>query len=194
MARLCFCFAAIFGAFANAQGDLAALLQTQPDLSTFLSAVNAVPGLNRTLSTSSNITIFAPTNSAFEDLVTQDTPEAAAVRDRNSTTIQALLVRHVFNGYYTASAFSDIPLWIQSQLTPGYRNDVQPFGNVTSGYYAGVVMNGPDVNVISGELEVSRVTQAVRYFAYRSKCRSILTLSRTSLSVMVSLSTKLTTF
>ena len=148
--------------FATAQGDLGGLLAAQPDLSILLDAVSAVPGLNQTLSTSSEpITIFAPINSAFDILLQQDVPEAAAVAERNSTTIEALLVRHVFKGYFTSDLISNTPVWIESMLTPEYRNDVQPFGNITGGANAGVVLNGGDVEVISGELTISTVTEAV---------------------------------
>ena len=147
--------------FVAAQGDIAALLATQPDLSTLLSAVTAVQGLAQTLSTSSNITIFAPINSAFDQLLQQDVPEAAALRNRNSTTIEALLVRHVFKGYFSSDVVTDDIAWIESLLTPEYRNEVQPFSNTTGGMNAGVVLNGDDVTVIAGELTLPEVVEAV---------------------------------
>jgi uncharacterized surface protein with fasciclin (FAS1) repeats len=158
-----FCTSLVLLGRVAAQGDLAALLATQPDLSALLHAVSTVRGLNATLSATSNITIFAPINSAFEEVASQDSPEAEALNNRNSTTIEALLVRHVFQGYYPAEVVTESPAWIQSLLTPEYRNDVQPFANTTGGAYAGVVRNRANVNVISGELTVSNVVEAVSW-------------------------------
>jgi len=54
-------------ALCTAQGDLASVLQSQPDLSTLLDLV-VLANLTDTLSAASNITIVAPTNDAFADL------------------------------------------------------------------------------------------------------------------------------
>ncbi|KAF7192175.1 Fasciclin-like arabinogalactan protein [Pseudocercospora fuligena] len=148
-----------FSSFANAQGDLAALLQTQPELSTLLDLAT-LAGVNETLSTSSNITIFAPTNEAFEALLQLEVPESEAVRNRNVTTVRALLDNHVFRGYHPSSSIGDVPTFVQSFVTPDQRNDVQPFTSIQGGQYNGLVKNGNDVNVISGELAVANVTMA----------------------------------
>ncbi|KAK7956533.1 uncharacterized protein PG986_005755 [Apiospora aurea] len=142
-----------------AQGDLAGLLASQPDLSTLLELVGLVDGLAETLAAASNITIVAPTNQAFAQ-VPRDTPEGQAVELRNdSIAIGALLANHVFKGAYPAEAVTEIPLFAQTLLDDSYVSAVQPFSNFTGGAYNGLVKNGKDVCVLSGEQTISTITQ-----------------------------------
>jgi uncharacterized surface protein with fasciclin (FAS1) repeats len=144
-----------------AQGDIAALLASQPDLSTLLELVSLVDGLAETLAGSSNITILAPTNAAFA-AVPRDTPEGAAIEYRNETVaVAALLSNHVIRGAYPASSISDIPLFVQTLVDGSFITPTQPFSNFTGGQYNGLVKNGKDVCVLSGEQTISTVTQAV---------------------------------
>ncbi|EDU42841.1 Secreted and surface protein containing fasciclin-like repeats [Pyrenophora tritici-repentis] len=143
-----------------AQGDLGALLASQDDLSTLLELVGLVDGLAETLSAASNITIFAPTNQAFAD-VPRDVPEGEAVEYRNNTiAIAALLANHVFKGVYPAEVITDVPTFAQTLLDSSYEDYRQPFSNFTGGAYNGLVKNGEDVCVLSGEQTISTVTQA----------------------------------
>ncbi|RYO26443.1 hypothetical protein AA0113_g12462 [Alternaria arborescens] len=143
-----------------AQGDLGALLASQPDLSTLLELVGLVDGLADTLSAASNITIFAPTNDAFA-AVPRDVPEGQAIENKNDTiAIGALLANHVFKGVYPASVITDIPTFAQTLLDSSYVNEIQPFSNFTGGAYNELVKNGEDVCVISGEQTISTVTEA----------------------------------
>lgn len=145
-----------------AQGDIVALLQSQPDLSTLLELVSLVDGLADTLASSSNITIVAPTNQAFAN-VPRDIPEGEAIEYRNDTiAIGALLANHVFKGVYPSNVISDVPTFAQTLLDISYTNERQPFSNFTGGAYNGLVKNGKDVCIISGEQTVSTVTEAVR--------------------------------
>jgi uncharacterized surface protein with fasciclin (FAS1) repeats len=145
----------------TAQGDLASLLQSQSDLSTLLELVGLVDGLADTLAGSSNITIFAPTNEAFES-VPGDIPEGEAIALRNdSVAIGALLSNHVFQGLLPASAVTDVPVFAQSLCDTTFENARQPFCGFTDGQYAEFVLNGEDVCIISGEQAISTVTEAV---------------------------------
>lgn len=144
---------------AVAQGDLAGLLATRPELSTLLDLIN-LTGLNSTLSTSSNITIVAPTNDAFAS-VDPMIPEGMALANRNSTSLAALLVNHVFNGSYPVEDVVEVPTFAQTLLTPAYQNDIQPFTDITGGNYNGLIRNGDGVQVLSGEFTVSNVIEAV---------------------------------
>lgn len=147
-----------------AQGDLAALLASQDDLSTLLELVSLVDGLADTLSSASNITIMAPTNQAFAN-VPRDIPEGEAIELRNNTiAIGALLANHVFKGVYPSNVITDVPTFAQTLLDDSYITDRQPFSNFTGGAYNGLVRNGDDVCILSGELTVSTVTEAVRIF------------------------------
>ncbi|TDZ35282.1 Fasciclin-like arabinogalactan protein [Colletotrichum spinosum] len=143
-----------------AQGDLAALLASQDDLSTLLELVGLVDGLAETLSSSSNITIVAPTNEAFAK-VPRNIPEGEAIELRNdSVAIGALLANHVFKGVYPSSAVTNLPTFAQTLLDDSYVIARQPFSNFTGGAYNGLVRNGDDVCIISGEQTISTVTQA----------------------------------
>ena len=157
---------AILAGTSVAQGDIGALLASQPDLSTLLELVGLVDGLADTLSVASNITIFAPTNDAFA-AVPRDVPEGQAIENKNDTiAIGALLANHVFKGVYPASVITDIPTFAQTLLDSSYVNEIQPFSNFTGGAYNELVKNGEDVCVISGEQTISTVTEAVSIHHY----------------------------
>ena len=153
-----------------AQGDVAALLRSQPDLSTLLELVGLVDGLADTLAATSNITIFAPTNQAFVN-VPRDIPEGEAIEFRNNTiAIGALLANHVFKGVYPSNVITDVPTYAQTLLDISYIDDRQPFSNFTGGAYNGLVKNGDDVCVLSGEQTISTVTEAVRISRANGLC------------------------
>ncbi|THY85808.1 FAS1 domain-containing protein [Aureobasidium pullulans] len=138
-----------------AQGDLGALLASQPDLSTLLELVGLVDGLADTLSAASNITIFAPTNNAFAR-VPRNEPEGAAIEFRNETiAVAALLANHVFKGVYTSDVITDVPTFAQTLLNSSYITPTQPFSNITGGAYNGPVKNGDDVCILSGKQTIS---------------------------------------
>ncbi|KAI8711230.1 FAS1 domain-containing protein [Fusarium sp. LHS14.1] len=143
-----------------AQSDLAALISSQDDLSTLASLLALVPDIAETLASASNITIFAPTNKAF-DSVPRDIPEGEAIELKNdSVATGALLSNHVFQGYYPAEAVTNKPLFVQTLLDATFVNQRQPFGNFTGDQYNGIVKDGDDVVVISGEETLSYVTEA----------------------------------
>jgi uncharacterized surface protein with fasciclin (FAS1) repeats len=144
-----------------AQGDIAALLASQSDLSTLLELVSLVPGLADKLAGSSNITIVAPTNEAFA-AVPRDVPEGEAIEYKNNTiAIGALLANHVFKGVYPSDVITNTPTFAQTLLDISYIDYRQPFSNFTGGQYNGLVRNGEDVCIISGENTISTVTEAV---------------------------------
>ncbi|KAL4406721.1 hypothetical protein CABS03_11160 [Colletotrichum abscissum] len=158
--RLSILSAFLMAGVSMAQGDIAALLASQPDLSTLLELVSLVPGLADTLASSSNITIVAPTNQAFAN-VPRDVPEGEAIEYRNNTiAIGALLANHVFKGVYPSNVITDVPTFAQTLLDISYIDYRQPFSNFTGGAYNGLVKNGEDVCILSGEQTISTVTQA----------------------------------
>ncbi|KAF2728816.1 FAS1 domain-containing protein [Polyplosphaeria fusca] len=158
--RLSLLSSALMAGSCLAQGDLGALLASQDDLSTLLELVGLVDGLADILSAASNITIVAPTNEAFAK-VPRDIPEGEAIEFKNDTvSVAALLANHVFKGVYPASVITDIPTFAQTLLNDSYIIPRQPFSNFTGGAYNGLVKNGDDVCIISGEQTVSTVTEA----------------------------------
>lgn len=143
-----------------AQGDLLGLLSSQSDLSTLFELIGLVDGLAETLSGASNITIFAPTDEAFAK-VPRNEPEGAAIEYRNETiAVAALLANHVFKGAYPSDVITNVPTFAQTLLNSSYVTATQPFSNITGGAYNGLVKNGDDVCVLSGEETISTVTQA----------------------------------
>jgi uncharacterized surface protein with fasciclin (FAS1) repeats len=140
-----------------AQGDIASLLSSQDDLRTLLELVSLVDGLADTLAAASNITIIAPTNEAFAK-IPRDIPEGEAVELRN---LGAILANHVFRGVYPSNVVTDVPTFAQTLLDDSYIIARQPFSNFTGGAYNGLVRNGDDVCVLSGEQTISTVTEAV---------------------------------
>ncbi|KAG9254494.1 FAS1 domain-containing protein [Emericellopsis atlantica] len=146
-------------AAAAAQSDLASTLASQDDLSTLLSVLQGLPDLVDALSSATNITIFAPTNDAF-DSVPEDSAIGQAIANNDTTAISALLSNHVYQGQYPADAVMETPVWIQSLLDDSYVSDGMPFSNFTGGQYSGVVLDGDNVVVISGDLTLSTVTEA----------------------------------
>lgn len=146
---------------ALAQGDLAAALLSQPDLSDLVGLAGLIPDVVTALAGASNITILAPTNAAFAAL-SNTSAEGVAVQSRNATAVAALLSNHVIQGLYNSSSIPDrTPAFVQTLLNSSLSNGAQPFTNTTGGQYIGVIRNGADVDVISGGLNVGRVTQAV---------------------------------
>lgn len=127
-------------------------LQIQPDLTKLFAALQLLPDLASTLQVASDITIFAPTDTAFETL-------GADTSDPDATT--ALLSYHVVQGQYPASAIPRSPAYVQTLLTPENHVMGSPAANVTGGQYVGVVNNGTGVQVLSGDLAVSNVVEAV---------------------------------
>jgi uncharacterized surface protein with fasciclin (FAS1) repeats len=152
---------ALMASFCFAQGDLAALLKGQKELSTLLELVGLIPGLAATLSAASNITILAPTNEAFAKLP-RDIPEGQAVELRNDTiAISALLANHVIKGVYPSNVITNIPTFAQTLLNSSYVSAIQPFSNFTGGAYNELVKDGDKVKIVSGEQTISTVTTAV---------------------------------
>lgn len=159
--RLSLCAILLVTGSCFGQGDLAAFLASQDDLSTLLELFNLVDGLADTLSSASNITIVAPTNQAFAN-IPRDVPEGQTIEFRNDTiAIEALLVNHVFKGVYPSNLITNVPTFAQTLLNSSYLSATQPFSNITGGAYNGLVKNGEDVCVLSGEQTISTVTQAV---------------------------------
>ncbi|KAF2825274.1 hypothetical protein CC86DRAFT_467766 [Ophiobolus disseminans] len=99
----------ILASYATAQTMfLTSLLAGNPDLSSFADALG-IPAssfagsLGRT-----PVTIFAPTNAAFE-AVTPSSPEGTAIRNRDRAAVQALLSYHVLQGTYLLTNFTETP-------------------------------------------------------------------------------------
>lgn len=150
--------AAVTGA---ASQDLVSVLQSDPELSTLLGAIQAVPGLADTLNTAVDITVFAPTNSAFE-AVSPDSLEGQAIADSDVPGIASILSYHVVPASIPASAITVAPQFVQTLLTSDNVFAGAAATLVTGGQYVGAqLINGTSVVLTSGLLATSTVTQAV---------------------------------
>ena len=138
--------------------SLQSVLGSTPDLSNLTSYVSLFPDILSTLSTAKNITILAPSNEAFAKFLTS--PAGSAVTTNDTATIQALLTYHVLNGTYPASMITDTPAFIHTLLNN------KAYSNVTGGQVVEAVSMDDKVEIFSGLLANSTVTQAV--------CRSLL--------------------
>ncbi|KAF1970541.1 Fasciclin-domain-containing protein [Bimuria novae-zelandiae CBS 107.79] len=138
--------------------SLTELIQSQPDLSTLGTALSLVPELLDTLGGLQGITILAPTNSAFEALLAQNTTqESFSISQSDAQAVASILAYHVLNGTYTSSDFSGVPTYVNTLLAP--TSGVFP-ANVTEGQNLGLVLNGENATILSGELQSANVVEA----------------------------------
>lgn len=141
--------------------DLVSVLQSDPDLSTLLSAIQAVPGLADTLNAAVNITVFAPTNSAFEE-VCGDSLEGQTIANSDVPGIASILSYHVVPASIPASSITAEPQFVQTLLTSDNVFAGAEATLVTGGQYVGAqLVDGTSVILTSGLLATSTVTQAV---------------------------------
>jgi len=140
--------------------SLVDVISSQADLSTLLDILSISPDLVATLGNASNITIFAPTNSAFAAIPANSTQGLAiAARDINVTT--SLLNYHVLQGNYSSSNFTETPMYYPTLFDNRSIIANIPQANITGGQNLGLFRNGSTYQVISGQLQTSNVVQAV---------------------------------
>ncbi|KAJ4422380.1 hypothetical protein N0V82_002935 [Gnomoniopsis sp. IMI 355080] len=160
--------------------DLVSVLQSDPDLSTLLGAIQAVPGLADTLNAATNITVFAPINAAFAN-VSADSLEGQAIANSDMDGIASILSYHVVPASIPASAITADPQFVQTLLTSGNVFSGASATLVTGGQYIGAqLVDGTSVTLSSGLLATSTVTQAdiAAGGAIVHKIDSVLTLPR----------------
>lgn len=129
--------------------DLAAALNSTDELSTLQSVIPA--GVLETLAGLTNITILAPSNSAFGKIDN----ETLSGLTSNEGLLTALLQYHVLNGTFPSSAITNTSAFVPTALT----NPL--FTNVTGGQVVEGVTSGDNVVFYSGLLTNSTVTTAV---------------------------------
>ena len=163
---------AAFGLLAStiAQNDVVSYFEDhQHYFSTLSSVLKLVPDLADALGSASNVTILAPTNSAFK-AVDPDTIEGQAIANEDVDAISALLAYHVVQGTYGAYQANDIkeiPTWVPTLLDPSYEVDGTPVADVTGGQNVGLIANYTAKNtgilqVLSGNSAYSTIINGVR--------------------------------
>jgi uncharacterized surface protein with fasciclin (FAS1) repeats len=139
--------------------SLTDLIASQPDLSTLGTALGSLPDLVKALSGLSNITILAPTNSAFELLLAQEsTPESEAISSSDAQGIAAILAYHVLNGTYVSTDFSETPAFVNSLFMPSLEGSIRT--NVTDGQNVGLMLKGENATILSAGMPAN-VIEAV---------------------------------
>jgi len=139
------------GAAAQQMNLTAALAANNATLSLLTGLLGTQPSLVSTLAGLSNITILAPSNNALAAFLNSTAGVAAS---KNPDAVAALLTYHVLNGTYPASAFTNSSQFIPTLLTN------TSFANVTGGQRVEASLNGSTVDIFSGLLSKSQVTQA----------------------------------
>ncbi|KAF2828634.1 Fasciclin-domain-containing protein [Ophiobolus disseminans] len=137
-------------AFAQQTPTLAQALNATAELSQLSTVLGLVPELVQALSSAQNITILAPSNSAFGRV-----PNATLQGLTSNTGIlSALLQYHVLNGTYRAAQITNSSAFVPTLLT----NPL--FANVTGGQRVRAIQSNGKVSFFSGLLDNSTVSTA----------------------------------
>jgi uncharacterized surface protein with fasciclin (FAS1) repeats len=153
----------LYAAIVTAQTQyLESLLRLNPDLSSFSNALHNVSSFARSLNGNSNVTIFTPTNQAFDTLLAgSNTPERRAVSGGNKDELEKLLAFHVVSGTYTTANFTTTQTSVN---TLSYRDTGFSSRNLTASEFTGptigLVKNGTNATILSGQMQSSNVVQA----------------------------------
>jgi uncharacterized surface protein with fasciclin (FAS1) repeats len=144
----------------NNQTGLLGLISSQSDLSTLGTLLGQVPDFAQSLSNATNVTILAPINSAFEELLSQTQGQ-----NLSSDIIEALLAYHILNGTYLSDNVTETPTFVSTLLNQSFTIDDEAVTNVTTGQNVGLFLNSNEggnssVVVLSGDLSTSNVTEA----------------------------------
>lgn len=163
--------------YAAAQASNATLnstLTSTPELSNLTSFLNLNPALIQALSSAQNITILAPSDEAFAQLINSSAGEALTT---DAGLVSALLQYHILNGSYTAAQITNLSVFVPTLLNN------ETYSNVTGGQVVEAVKIGNDTVFYSGLLQNTTVTTAVSLVTLQlSKKPSAKWLSRTLIS------------
>ncbi|KKY21267.1 putative beta-ig-h3 fasciclin [Diplodia seriata] len=138
-------------ALAQTTQDLNATLSGIPELSNLTTYLGLVPEVLSSLSGANNITILAPSNDAFNQLMNTSLGTALT---QDPGLIQAVLTYHVLNGTYNSSQITE-----DSQFVPTLLTD-PAYANVTGGQRVEVEEEDDNVVFYSGLLQNATVTRA----------------------------------
>jgi uncharacterized surface protein with fasciclin (FAS1) repeats len=132
--------------------DLVTLLSNNTELSNLTSYLSLFPDFTQTLSGLQNITLLAPNNAAFANLL--NSSAGAALVNNDTALIQALFSYHVLNGTY--ANLSDTQ-FIPTALQP------PQFTNVTGGQRVAVYENDDVTSFVSGLLTTANVSSTLNF-------------------------------
>lgn len=140
------------GALAIPPG-LTEVLTKPSELSTFAKLlIKEQEPLFNSLDRNSGYTILAPTDKAFEAFFASS--QGARFKD-NPSAIFNLLEYHVLQGEFFSSAFTHKPAFVHTLLQDSEYTDV------TGGQVVEVVRRRKFIDIISGELQISKIIKPV---------------------------------
>jgi len=123
--------------------DLTQFLKNQTNLTEFSTLVQNYGDIYATLSFSKDITIFAPSDAAFQKIPYSSL--GGAFETNNSDIVREVLQYHVINGTHPSGSFNG-----SFQFLPTWLNN-QTYANVTGGQTVGVVEQaGNNIVLVSG--------------------------------------------
>jgi uncharacterized surface protein with fasciclin (FAS1) repeats len=111
-----------------------------------------VPDVVQTLSAAQNITILAPSNTAFANLMARN-PRSVELMS-NPRALAGVLQYHVLAGRFLSSDFTTTPKFPATLL-------MAPFANVTGGQKVVLAMVNDTARVFSGYKQMASVVTAV---------------------------------
>ncbi|KAK3311401.1 methyltransferase TYW3-domain-containing protein [Chaetomium strumarium] len=138
-------------AHASAEALTTILANNNATLSTLSNLLPLVPDVVQTLSTARNVTILAPSNTAFANLMMRN-PRSAELM-RNPEALAGVLQYHVLMGKLMSKDFSPTPKFAATLL-------VMPFANVTGGQKVELAMVNETARVFSGYKQMASVVTA----------------------------------
>lgn len=154
--------------------DFITTLNGNPDLSNLTYYLNLFPDFRDKLNSSSNITILAPSNEAFQKTLAN--PSSQLADAKVSGFIDTVLSYHIVNGTLSSSSISNEPQFLPTWLTD------KDWTMLTGGQVVEAVTNNGKPSFISGLKQAAAITQGVG-FAYQYFKESVLKTIRMSNSM-----------
>lgn len=160
--RLSIALTAAFTAFVSAQTppNLTALLSAQPQLSSLVQLLNLVPNITTALASSSNVTLFAPSNQALAAILSGGVSLEQLIQQQR--LIEALLKYHVVKGVVRSTAIRETAAFAPTLLD--FSTPIQGGGavgsNVTGGQVISAQLRNGEVILTTGLRATAKVIQA----------------------------------
>lgn len=144
---------AALASVATAQ-NLTAVIASNPNLRNLTQYLGFFPQIVTQLQNMTNITLLAPSNEAFEKLLSG--PAASQVQANDTSLIDALFSYHILDGKYMSSNFTSAPQFVPTKLVAAN------YTNLASGQRVEGLKSGNSTTFYSGLLSNTTITQAVR--------------------------------
>lgn len=146
-------FAVLAAVGVTAQDDFTQVISSRPELSNLSAYLNNTPGMKDRFSSARNVTILAPSDDNFKDLIAANIKPNEPLA--NSNLIDGILTYHIINGTQRSADITSKPKFLKTFL------DNPNFENVRSGQVIKAVKEGNDIKFYSGLLRDSKSTTNV---------------------------------